>query len=129
MTSRSNHASKRRAKNGELREAIAAPAAKLDKVKATILKARSRAAELATAYDRHNQAVVAGYAPGHRYSSGLNARWDAYEAAKEELHHANAVEDEASLEMLKVHELLGTRMAVHCMSNKLLSGGEYSRAR
>ena len=128
MARRPSQATRRRAKNGELREDIAAPADKLEKLKATILKARSWAAELATAYDWHNQAVADGYAAGLRYSSWLKATWDAYEAAKEELHHANAVEDEAILEMRKVHELLGTRMPVLFMSNKLLSG-KYNRAR
>ena len=42
--------------------------------------------------------------------------------AKNELQHANAVEDEASWELLKVHELIDTRMPVRCMSNKVLRG-------
>ena len=47
---------------------------------------------------------------------------DAYTAANENLAHVYAVEDEASWEMLKVHEMLGKRMPVFYMSNKVLSG-------
>ena len=57
-----------------------------------------------------------------RYYSGLKPAWDAGTAAKENLEHAYAVEDEASWEMLKVHELLRARMPVFYMSNKVLSG-------
>lgn len=121
-TRRTNHATRRRAKNGELRDDIAAPADKLATLRAMILKARSKAAKLKTTYDWHNFEVAEKYDVGMRYYSRLKPAWDAYTAAKEDLEHAYAVEDEASWEMLKVHELLGTRMPVLYMSNKVLSG-------
>ena len=108
--------------NGEVRDDIAAPADKLEKLKATILKARSKAARLKATYDWHNFEVAEKYDAGMRYYGGLKPAWDAYTAANENLQHAYAVEDEASWEMLKVHEMLGTRMPVLYMSNKVLSG-------
>ena len=93
LTNRTHHATKKRAKNGEIREDVAAPADKLEKLEATILKARSKAAKLKTSYDVHNYEVAEKYDAGMRYHSGLKPAWDAYSVAKEELEHAIAVED------------------------------------